>query len=228
MKNIAKSLVVAGALALTGVASAMIDDLNPYLGLDYKHSWSHKRVQMTGSDQDVLAKTFPGGSVYLGSRFHENFGVELGYDFSKKKEQTFRMPALSGINAAGDVKSKLAFSGARFDLNAYLPLDNCFELVGSLGLGWVKPRLSFENVSLTQAGFNSLGFNQVSTKHKVVARLGAGAQYMVNDNIGLRGLVRWENTSKLRVSNDNVQWEDDEKKLFSDTTSVNLGVFYKF
>ncbi|MFM8454033.1 MAG: outer membrane beta-barrel protein [Gammaproteobacteria bacterium] len=222
MKNIAKSLVVAGALALTGVASAAMEDMGLYLGADYKHNWmtSKSFIETNGT---WFAKSYPGASLYVGSRFHENFGVELGYDFSKKKSKALTFnPFAAGQN---QIKSTASFRGPRLDLNAYMPMDNCFDLIGSIGFGLVKPTISFSNVNMTAANFDR-NYADVSGKQKMVLRLGFGAQYMATENIGVRGMIRLENTSSLRANGANLT--DAGKKPFKDTTSLNLGAFYKF
>lgn len=193
MKNIAKSLVIAGALASTGVASAAMDELNPYVGVDYKHTWikAHNK-----KNQPLFKKNYPGANVYVGTKLHENVGLEVGYDFTKKQKKTDQAST-----------NKVHFKGFGLDLNAYLPVDNCFEVIGTAGLSHKKAKV--ESTTAVK-----------SNKSKLIARFGAGAQYMVADNVGLRGLVRWENTARFKSTT--------KEKLFKDAVALNLGVFYKF
>ena len=194
MKNIVTSAVV-GAMLVAGSAAADFSDAKPYAGVDYYHA-----IMKVKSDAAAVAegrgvklpKTYPGASVYAGIKFMENFGAELGADFGKKKF----------TDADGD-KVSVKRNGAHLDLMGFWPLNDCVNLIGSLGAGYLKPKVGDDKM-----------------KGTFFPRVGAGASYMFTDMFGLRLKANWENTSRLKT--------DDSVKLFKDTVSFTVGAFAQF
>ncbi len=217
MKKLAKSLVIVSALAVAGSAVAEFGDITPYVGADYQQAWTKNSDAYKGS----MAKSFPGATLYVGSKFHENFGVELGYSMSKTK---------SKINAekdkfdgdqykAGAIKTKLRRSTAFLDLVGFLPVMDGVELIGSVGYGLQKPKLTLiEQLSGATA-------DRVKLKSKGTARVGLGASYMLTDMVGLRAKLGWENTSSIKFKDAK---DYDNPKPFKNTTTFNFGAFVKF
>jgi hypothetical protein len=236
MKHIAKSLVVVGAMLSAGSASAnwWFEDINPFIGADYYQAW------MKGKDDygQVFPKTYPGYSIYVGTKFCEcwgAWGVELGFDSSGKKKKNFDVVGGSSFfgNAVGsDIigQTKIRRIGGHLDLIGYLPLFDCFEVFGSIGYGWVKPQISTTVVS---AAFGDAGvataLNSLHGKGKSVFRIGVGLSYMVTEMVGVRAKVGWETTSSLRVNgNDSFDALGFNTKGFKGSTTLNVGAFVKF
>ena len=232
MKNILTSVTVLGALAGVGVANAdmHMDSLKPYVGAEYKY-------QMMKGKSDwskVLPKNFHNLGLIAGSKFHQNVGVEFGYERSNKKSKdaTFSgTDTFFGVGAAGTTtKAKVTLSSFHFDVMGYMPMgcDNDVNLIGTIGLASVKPKI---DISATPAVTNA----QVSTiagKRKMIPRIGFGAQYQeVGSNFGVRGLVRWEGTTRLRASTGaafDATFPNASKKLYKSAISVAVGAFVSF
>lgn len=211
----AKYFIMAGALSLTSVVHAghFRQDMHPYVGLDYKQT----EVKNKNNWYHNFTKSFPGASVYAGSRFHKHWGVELGYDWARKKSH-------AGTHASPeDFRSHLSFRGARLDVNAYWPMKEHVEWIGVLGLVAMKTRVAFDNQALDTA--NARLFSQMSAGTKTMGRLGLGLQYMGADQMGVRGLLRWENTSRIRLRGKALS--EGQQRPFKDSISLNLGLFYK-
>jgi opacity protein-like surface antigen len=192
MKNIVKGAVVVGAMLAAGSSVADMGEMKPYVGVDYYQA--HMKAKK-GDLQNAAPKSYPGASVYAGIRFMENFGAELGGDFSKKKK-------------VNNVEYKR--NGGHLDLVGFWPLNDCFNLIGSLGAGMLKVKIKDE-----------VSNSSNSTKNSAFARVGAGASYMLTDMFGLRAKINWENTSSLKMKDVNV-------KPFKDTTSFTVGAFAQF
>lgn len=232
MKYIVRSLIAAGALAAAGAANAdFLDDLSPIIGVDYYHAWMKGKNNFSS----VVPKSYPGATFYLGTKFHECFGVELGFDWSAKKSKnfTFAVPATSTVGATTITgKNTVRRSQIHLDLIGYLPIvDDCFELFGTIGYGWFKPKFHEEftqrlNVaSSTQAAGTVIRSGTFSrSKGKSIFRLGVGAMYMVTDCIGLRAKLGWETTSSVRYTGIN----GTHFKPFKDTGTLAVGAFVKF
>lgn len=223
IRKIVKGLLLASSVAVCVGAFAEMEDVNPLVGIDFKQTWAR------GNDglSDVLPKSYPGFDIFVGSRFHENFGVEVGYDWSlKKHKHSTGTTVYNGYTVNGPIKTSARFQGPRLEVAGFLPLENSFELVGRVGLSYVKANLhtvGFQTTTVTDASGNAVSnpWGSETGKSKLLMRAAGGAQYMVADNVGLRGLVGWENYSRLRM-------KDVSSKVFKDSVSLTVGAFYKF
>ena len=239
MKHIAKSLVITGAMIAAGCANAdVIADFNPYIGADYYQAW----MKPKGDYNQLLPKDFPGATLYVGTRFHESFGVELGYDWSARKKKdisiasgTSQFGSTVGANQSLTGTTKVRRSGGHLDLVGFLPVADCFDLIGSVGFGWVQTKITTNVVTPGTAVNNAATNNRASAvsslsgKGRGVFRVGVGASYMVTDMVGLRGKLGWESTSSLRINgNQNFTALSFQNKPYKGTTSLSLGAFVKF
>lgn len=234
MKHIAKSLVVAGAMIAAGSVSAdVLADLNPYIGADYYQAW----MKPKGDYTKILPKDFPGATLYVGTKFHENFGIELGYDWSAQKKKDFNLAkgsTLFSTGAAGLTNPvsgsvKVRRSGAHIDLVGFLPVAECFDLIGSVGFGWLQTKLTTSAVSTSATSQHTSAVNSLSGKGRGVLRVGVGGSYMVTDMVGLRAKLSWESTSSLRV-NGNGYFTSLAfgQNPYKSTTALAIGAFVKF
>lgn len=267
MSKIAKSLLVAGAMIGASTANAMVnfEEISPYAGADYE--WSHMKgagssqissLERIESFSRYYPKSYSGANIYLGGRWCD-WGIEVGYDVTGRKNKRqrvvdsgseenaasafrfFATPAFGSLETGDTFSVRVKQTGWHVDFNGYLPLCDCWELIGTVGLGWVKPKLSITGTHLA-ANVNTLTESlNVSTKYRGMFRLGAGAQYMVTECIGFRGLIRWKNTDKLRVNlrnavpvstrpagSNTARFTHLSFRPFKDTFSVAIGAFVKF
>lgn len=230
MKHLARSLMILGAMTAAGSANADLwGDFCPVLGADYYQVWMKAKNDWAS----VFPKSYPGGTVYVGTKFHDCFGVELGYDWSSQKTKgfalgsTFLGTAVPTGGLTGQVKVRR--TGGHLDLVGYLPVCECLDLTGSIGFGWVQPKIS---ITLNQnAGNSTMGsaLVSVSGKSRGVFRVGVGVNYMVTDMVGLRAKLGWESTSGLRI-NGNQAFSNFgfTQKAFKGSATLSLGGFVKF
>jgi len=234
MRHIAKSLVVMGSLLAAGSASAMFDDISPLIGVDYYHAWTKGKNDYS----QVFPKSYPGFTVYLGAKFCEYWGLELGFDSSGRKKKDFTLASgtsfFNGTTGTAPIvgQTKIRRQGGHLDVIGYLPLVDCLELTGSLGYGWVKPQITTAVSSQAGDGTGSAlatALNSLRGKGKSVFRIGVGLSYMVTDMVGLRAKVGWETTSSLRVEgNQSFSNLGFSNKGFKSSTTLNVGAFVKF
>ena len=162
MKHIAKSLVVAGAvMAASSVSADVIADLNPYIGAEYYQAW----MKPKGDYNKVLPKDFPGATIYVGTKFHENFGIELGYDWSARKKKDYTVVSGSGFfggpRTTFSGSTKVRRTGGHIDLVGFLPVAECFDLLGSIGFGWVQAKI---NTTINGPGINLCIFFTIKSR----------------------------------------------------------------
>ncbi len=110
-------------------------------------------------------------TVVVGTNYNQYFGTELFYQFSDSQRDH------------GYEESMRSYG---LDLYGYLPMGCMqeFALVGTAGISNIDQKLKFENEKRYTE--NGLGY-----------RLGAGAQYNVNENVSVRALARYIWTDKL-------------------------------
>ena len=229
-----KRLIVAGAImAAAGTASAhgWFEDCRPVVGVDFK--WT--KIKNSGDWPKVFPESFPGGAVYVGTKFMENFGAELGYQSTDKRTRQNTAATNDRIGGAvvpgpGVTRSSVRFAGPYLDLVGFWPCDNCIELFGSVGIGWVKPTVKVTHI----AGNGNVDFirdiTSISGDGKSIARISIGATWMATDYIGLRIRGLYENTDRLRVKSNAAAGDQvlTNFKPWKDAYSLALGAFLKF
>lgn len=232
MKQVMKNLVVVGAMLAAGSTVAMMDDVKPQVGIDYYQAWMKGtgRVSVSGGNGSVGVKhltpaTYPGGTVYVGTRFMDYWGAELGYDVSGRKSN--RASGQSTATNNTSIGMKVQRSGIHLDLLGYLAINDCSNVFASLGAGWVKAKLSDVSYTLIPGGPGPVGVVTTS-KTKTVARVGVGANYMLTEMIGARLKVGFEGTSSLRNSIAANTLNAGSAKYFKDSTTFAAGLFAQF
>jgi len=234
-QQIAKHLILACALAAAGgVGASMLDAISPSIGVDYRHIWNKGR----GDWGKLFPKSFPGGSVYLGLRWLENFGVEMGYDFTGKQFSSYSLAAgetifnrtvqAGGAPIAGRVDIRR--TGAHLDLVGYWPVASCIELIGTVGAGWIYHKINVStssNAGATIANQNLASVLQsVTGKSGAVARLRFGLNYNLTEILTARVLLGFETGAGLRIKTNNVV--DIPKNAFAHGTMLSVGMSAKF
>jgi len=166
---------VLSAVVLAGSAMAMEFDPKFYVG-----------AEATGSKLENIHGTHGGAGLFAGSRLTENVGVELGYAYLGKSQDTTGIINLDHTNLTAD-------------LMGYLPISENVDLIGSVGVGRLKTDVKVANSSLADSS-------------KVAPRVGAGAQYKFDNNVGVRAKVNFQK------GND----------IVKNATTVGIGAFYQF
>lgn len=197
--------------ANTYTTSEDTNQIRPYIGVDVAMS------SMDFGDDDVV-KDYEGGDNYFkdklntfsivgGAKFNKNFGIEVFYQKSGEEENKV------GDGGYGYDISNIEYSAYGLDFQRYIPIDQEFEILASLGLAqydfetteqyYMHVNMGAENVGNGKHDFDSLG-----------VRLGIGAQYNLTEHIALRGMARYTHMT------------DDE--YIKSITEFSLGLRYMF
>lgn len=222
---------------------------NPYLGIDSK--W--QKIGLHKDWKRAVENKRWGTTFFLGNRFCDYLGLELGYSQTTRKikahlfapgEDFFN----NGDTAGAIMRTTTRFNSYHIDVNSYWPINPCIDLIGSLGYGWVQPKVSVDILTLASPSLNpnlpiNTGFflqdattlTTIQGRDKGVFRVGAGAQFMICDFVGIRGLVRLETTNSLRLKGDFERRDPNStiefgnvRRMFKDSYSVALGIFWNF
>jgi len=234
---------VAFGLLLTGASVAFAsegffrdfnpDTLNVYVGADLQN---RHMPYKSGEGSQFFKKDSLQGNLFLGLRLHENFGVELGYEQTqRKKREVTLLPGdqtlggVVGISQGFQTRAKLA--GFHLDLMGFLPLEGyCkdLSLFAGIGVARLKAKLERTNVAVGGVQFPPVTQSFDEKNSKYVARLTAGAQYLLTENLGVRGILNYENTSRIQPQSTSPDGTRVVKVKLKDSFSYGLGVFFKF
>ena len=192
--------------------------LNPYVGMDAQIRHINFKQDYGGN---VLKNHYPQANVFFGIMLNQNFGFEAGYEFSKKQLSVTRdnprkvvlgrpMPSRNprhfGIIYDNSYSSS-KINGLNLNLVGLFPIQKNIALIGSFGFSNLKLQVknTFRHTVITDADFLELPITDVYSydvnynKRKTVLRLTGGIKLRLNDCVGMRALLSWENTSKLEA-----------------------------
>ena len=203
-RNTNKSLLTASlvglVVAVSGNANAdVVDNARFYVGagLGYnKYNLSNdfkNKIESSPNKGSVKSKTGDILVPVLGVKFQENYGAEFGYAFHNKLE-------FDGVKS-GNLRIRNSF----VDLMGYMPMTTQIDLVGGLGIGRMTIK---EKSSLGAIGTGS-SYNKFGLRAKI------GAQYSIDNNWGMRGLVGYQ-----RVG------DKSGKQAIKSMQSANVDVLY--
>jgi len=229
-----KPVVAAGVFGLmvAGSAGANVDCLKFYAGagVDYNN---YGRGDVVKDFKTHKTNGMGLAVPVLGMKFHENFGVEIGYSFNKKfkfQEDKKANANAVGLNTNFDVKVKNAY----IDLMGFMPLSEQFDLIGGIGLGHLRTKFSNKSVSASVPG--TIGTVRVATKSKTSWRVKLGAQYNVNNNFGIRALATYQhagnkmdiNRSMTDAAGGNIANINNSGSFVKNMKSLGLAAIYTF
>lgn len=168
--------------------------LAPYIGFDlqrttYDYNDSYDIGGGLALDGDaILEDSLDGFNIHVGNRFHENFGVELGYFRTREEGKAIASGATVGPGtvATADFTTDVKVQGFTLDALGLMPLpetENRVALIGTAGLSWSKAE-----VTATVPGVGSGDTDE----SEIGFRAGAGAAVNLSDEVSLRGLVRYQ------------------------------------
>ena len=209
-------------------------DYDTYIGGSYKQNW----VKTKGEWQKLFPSQQTAFDVYFGWRFVPLLGIELGYEWTTRKPKSIivsKNGVFMGVpnNTGNDIlmTGRLRFKTAHADLNAFIPLrfdEIVPEGIVSIGVAGMKPCVNVLTTSNAKVDTFSPKFTFIEGRSKTVLRVGLGVQAMVLENVGVRALWRFENTSVLRLRNSTLVYAPKTRDTFHNSQSLSLGLIIKF
>lgn len=231
-------------MATSAIAIADPSDwcYGPYIGIDVqlRHIGFGKNL-----GNNLFKKNYAQGNPFIGFRFNDYLGIEVGYEETiKKSATTVNGP---GSIELGDIvpESDFNFStntfrirGPHASLVGYIPFCICdekFDLIGSIGLISLRTKFTHQPTSGTVFGVpivltpEQMNNSRVDfKKRKTVLRATGGIQYHISCRAGFRAIVGWEQTNKFK----NLEAKDkpffNVKASLKNSVNYGLGIFWLF
>ncbi len=209
----------------------------PYVG--FEAQWRHMNFD-AGRGDNLFNHNSPQGNLFVGLQLNKYLGVEGGYQATSRKTR-------STFAEAGDVvagTTLIAGEAARFDSTMYIhgphinitgtyPIckDYKLDLIGLVGMARLQAKFTRSATWTSQNGFLPAPATRKFQKKRSVLKLGAGLQHMLTDKWGVRGMVVFENTSRLdapAVSTNGGIVQPGQFISAKNTVNYSFGTFIKF
>lgn len=208
------AIILSGSALLSGTALGL--DLDPkfYLGAEAqanrytgpKEITTPNKARLSTTDNKPLfGRSGSTLNLFAGSKLNEYVGIELGYGFLNHQKMKSITPGFQ--TSSLKTKNHNLFA----DVLGFMPLSTEVDLIGSVGIGRLSSKLCGK-VEQRVAGFLVNQENVSMRSRKTGLRLGLGAQYKFNENVGTRLMVRHQKGNNFI------------KKV----NSLGVGLFYQF
>lgn len=225
-------LLLAG-LSIIASTAANAHDYSFYMGADLM--LRHMDYQQ-GYGKHLIKTNIPAGNFYAGLQFHKNFAVEFGHTRGKKQQDTLttqdailNVPLMDTcVSDSHKITTKL--QSWHFSITGFSDLyEDTIQLIGSIGVAMVRLNmqhtlscLAITNITTTKTQNLVAG-----KKYTLVPRLALGLQYKLNKTLALRSMITWEQTSKIKTLNDDLEDNIYYKARPKDSINYSLGIVAK-
>lgn len=196
-----------------GNAAAVVNlSFTPYLGIETgMQNFGFK----AGYGDNVFNKQLPKGNLFVGAKFNEYLGLELGYETTTQGTKDVKIAYGAGKYLGNDsnkalglmpgyvarVSSKTKISGWNIGVTGYYQVTNFNKLsaIGHVGIKNTKIKLS-----AIQYQVNNIPIPITTNQfRKIKFTLGlsycsVGLQYALSEHVGIRTMLNWENTQQLK------------------------------
>lgn len=186
------SIFLLGSILSSSAALGLDFEPNFYVGVEaqYNHYKSVKQVTTPQNVQlnvvnnkPLFGKSGSGLGVFAGSRFTENLGLELGYTALTGAKFKLDNPAFQ----TSSLKTKS--HNLHVDALGFIPMSSEVDIIAAVGLGRLSTKFSGD-IQQVVAGVLGAKQNLSMKSRKTGLRLGLGAQYKFNENVGIRFMAR--------------------------------------
>lgn len=183
---------------------------SPYIGAEaqWRQIGFHK-----GYGDNLFKHDFPQGNVFLGVKANEYMGLELGYEITKKRQRINSLGpgdvANGGVLTSGVMQynSTAQLYGPHVDLVGFLPIRKApsphskIDLLASIGMAYLKGHFVSNVTFIDGERVSGDAVTRTFSGSRNILRLGVGLQNMLSCDVGIRFMINWENTAKLKLTN---------------------------
>ncbi|PCI39251.1 MAG: hypothetical protein COB50_01370 [Thiotrichales bacterium] len=215
----------------------------------YSHidSTVQKTLKYSNQGSTSLKKKRVSLTPTLGIQLHENFAVELSYTQMQKLHSAalhhdlnakITLGAITpgnGLDATLEAVDLPDFPGTNkheyefkisdiyhVDIKGSLPINQRIALIGTVGLGHYKIKLS-ETSKITFNAINAGTSYKKRVKHTLAPRVGLGIAYRISDAFSIEAMARYQHiNAKMDFA------EQHDVKVLKSNTSIGLGIVYAF
>lgn len=196
---------------------------DPWMGMEFhsRHTGFEK-----GRGNDLIGAHSPQWTTQMGFKFSNHLGMEAGYSISKTKRRSKFVDPDDAYLGPGiffygqDFQSHARSHGLNVSLIGFLECGQRYPvtLIGSVGLSRLQLKVKQQHVTA--------GIKHDFKATQWVLRHMAGVQSLFTDRWGIRSTVVFEQTSRFKAMAP--KRHSRLRIQFKNSTSVGLGVFYRF
>lgn len=237
---LASALVMAASPVMAEIAGFSGWEYGPYIGIDVQLRHVKFPNDFGGN---LFKKNYIQGNPFVGVRFNDFLGIEVGYEETVKKNATvINGPGVIEVNdfipegAFHYSNNFFRMRGANANIKAFIPFCVCdekFDLLGAVGVSHLKTKLTHQITAVSFFGaFRPLTIGEMQEqkatffKRRLIMRAMVGLQYFINCNVGVRATYTWENTKKFKNMTDLTVGNEIAK--MKNSQLYGLGLFWQF
>ncbi len=210
-------------------------DAAPYVGFNAQVRQASFK---DGYGKGAFAKKMPQGEVYAGFKVNPYLGFELAYLRSEERHRSptsvypnfvLGSPVSNMPGGYEEAKTSSKIDGGSVNVVGFLPINEDFQLLGSLGLARLRVKLKYAPTVYTGVVYTAaevLENTRDFVKSKYIPQAKVGMQYMLTQAIGLKAMLAWEGTSRFNLLTNKQATE--ARVSLKDSYNVGLGLAYYF
>lgn len=208
-------------------------DVFTYFGFNYKQFW----VPPINDWPRLFVKNNPGFNFYFGARMYTFFGVEFGYEWTANKPiATLIEPGTSILGIVNTnpfpvrLSAKQRLRSGYIDFNLFIPvlITHCFQPEAIMSIGWAAVRPSVRIQAFPNAEPYRTQLLHLNGRGKNILRVGLGVQTLIINNIGMRFMWQWQNTSTLKFQQSPVAYAPATRHIFKNANTLSGGIYFYF
>jgi opacity protein-like surface antigen len=169
-----------------------------------------------------ISSCMPEAHVYGGIKINRYFGAELGYRSLISSPKIISLYHYGKNSNAVYLKTELvSLKGVSFLINFYLPIEqiNGLDLLITSGIDVLKANLSRSTKT---------GKKQYREFYATGLQIGAGAQYMLNEQVGIKGILGSRHPHFFNGQESSLETIFAPPPRLHDSIFYTVGMLYKF
>jgi opacity protein-like surface antigen len=204
------------ALVCAPVANADMSNLKFYAGAGLDYNSYSKDNEFTKHVNSLKVNGLGFVVPFVGVKFHENFGLELGYSWNKKLK-------IGETNSSTVKTFEPKVRNMFVDVMGCMPaVANNMDLLAGVGVG--RLRVKSSDMNITYQGAASA--TATTVKNKTKWRLKIGGQYHCFDSMAVRVLATYQSiNNKAEYTESGAK---KEPKMLKNMKSIGVSALYKF
>lgn len=209
------SIILLSSITSTAKSLSSLN-ITPYIGIDVGLQYFGFK---SGYGDNLFTNKLPKGNLFIGINFNDYVGLEGGYESTIEKKRNTTLhgghSTVLGNFLPGGIEymkysSKVKISGWHLGITGRCPFyTSNFFIIGYVGVKRANIKLVRDTILYKDYGHPAIpgeAQDQVilgKNSKKNILKISGGIEYFFSNHLGLRALLGWENTAKLKPISNN-------------------------